>query len=86
MKLTKTQQALLETLAQRGRLGLTRARGRGPQGGKIIGGQREIEAALKLEDAGLLKRIGYVRDRVYQGGHCVHYTSFVFVSPTKESN
>jgi hypothetical protein len=84
MKFTKTQQALLDQLAKRGRIGLVRAMGRGPQGGRISAGVREVEAALQLEGAGLLKRVGYVRDKVDDRGHSITYTSLVFVAPDKE--
>lgn len=61
MKLTKTEQAILDHMTRRyGRYSATSSVGRGPEGGKIKGGQREFAACKSLVAKGLAEQVGDV--------------------------
>jgi hypothetical protein len=86
--LTKTQLRLLAELAASrfGRICVERGHGRGPDGGRIAYGDRDVNAALGLEEAGLLERVSYNREQHYGGrGSCVHHTSITFRRPAAEA-
>lgn len=85
MKLTKTQNALLATLATKGRVTVGRYNGTGPYGGRIRSGNRETEAALKLEAMGLLVRKSYYSYPIYKRGHCIHTSDIIFVAPPENN-
>jgi hypothetical protein len=84
MKISKIQTEILATVAKRGSVCVSSARGRGQKGGKIDCGRRDVNAALALEAAGLLVRESYDRDMDIRHGHAVTYTCLVFVAPRQE--
>ena len=58
--------------------------GRGSEGGKVSGGYRETDAALKLEARGLLVRVSHSRDTQTWRGYSIHTSDFVFTAPTAQ--
>lgn len=68
---TKTQQALLAK-ARESRLqtiSVETCTGRGPAGGKVGFGRREMDAAVALRDMGLLVELNVQRDRRSERGY-----------------
>lgn len=55
MKLTKTEQDLLQRLQQRGRVAAEWIVGHGPEGGRINTGYRRYHACRLLADRGIAK-------------------------------
>jgi hypothetical protein len=84
MTLTKTQAEVMKMAARRGTVCVTRAFGRGQQGGRINDGSRLLGAALALETAGLLIRVSHDREMDTRHGHTVVYTTATFRLPTTE--
>lgn len=75
---TKTQQALLDRLKQQPRIAVERFYGRGPEGGRVAGGDREVQAALALEQQGVLERVSYSNSAHPNRGYTIHNTVIVF--------
>ena len=85
MRLTKTQQALIDDARQQGgRLSVTRASGRGPCGGRIDVGARQRDAMFALEKMGLVRIIDRQTDTDYARGHALHCTTWACVLTTSE--
>lgn len=68
-KLTKTQQALIDQAKRRNSdiICVERFSGQGCEGGRVTGGNREMNAALKLERDGLAERVDYSRSAQMMG-------------------
>lgn len=79
--MTKTQAALLETLARRGFVCVETYHGHGGKGGRISGGAREINAAIGLVKKGLLVRKNHTHSVVYNHGYGIHISASTFVAP-----
>ena len=81
---TKTQAELLAKLAASSfnRISVERGSGRGPQGGKVSYGNREVRAALALERAGLLVRVSLTREDYPERGNTVTHTAILYRAPT----
>lgn len=78
MKLTKTEQYLLDMAKQRGHYSIEVGGGRGPEGGKISYGTRERNAMLKLEDKGLIQITSRNSFSECNRGYTVRSTIFCF--------
>ena len=77
MKLSKTQQALIERARQHGGAASVVAfSGRGAFGGRVSFGSRERAAMYALEALGLVKVTHRDSDRDHRRGNCVHSTSY----------
>jgi len=76
MKLTKTEQAILDHMARRyGRYSATSSLGHGPEGGKRKSGQREFYACMSLVRKGLAVQEGELyRHTIYNRGWGEHCT------------
>jgi hypothetical protein len=70
-KLTKTQAELLAEAKEKGRVSVERFAGRGPQGGRVVGGMRRTDAALALVKAGLLEVVSHGSSRIARKGYTV---------------
>lgn len=78
IKLTKTQQALINRVTVHGFGGVDYGGGRGAQGGRISFGTRELAALRKLVDLGMVRITNTVRDAVYNGGNCIHVSTYYY--------
>jgi hypothetical protein len=83
-KFTKTQTELLARLALKGRVDVGRYNGLGADGGVVRGGNRETDAALKLEAMGLLVRTSYDSHRITKNGYSILTSDIGFVAPKLE--
>lgn len=79
MRLTQTQQALIE-LARRhgGRYSVTASSGRGAKGGRHAYGARQRAAMFALESLGLIRITDRQTDQDYANGYCITSTSWAF--------
>ena len=86
-KLNKTEAKLMADLktAYMGRICVTSFLGNGADGGRVRGGSRAVNAAIKLEKLGLLTRVKIDSYQHYQNGWCIHATDWIFTAPTKET-
>ena len=82
MIFTKTQTALLDLIARKGRIHVSRYVGRGANGAVISGGIREAEAALELERLGYLTRVSFNMNQETKGGYAIRYADYEFTAPS----
>ena len=81
MRLTKTQQALIERAKLRGVISVTECWGRGAQGGKVSGGAREMKAARDLVKLGVFRQVNPIGEPPFRdtnAGNTTFYRSNVF--------
>lgn len=79
MRLTKTQQELIDTARKHGgRYSVTRALGRGAHGGRIDHGSRQRDAMFALRAKGLIRIVDQQSDTDYNRGHAITCTSWAF--------
>ncbi len=78
MKLTKTEQKLLENAKTYGTASIETGYGRGPNGGRISFGHRDREAMYKLQMKGLIKIVGRHPWEYTRLGNKQHGNQFVF--------
>ena len=84
--MTKTEAKILADLAasRYGRICVSRGYGRGPEGGKISYGDREVKAALKLEAKGLLARVSYDKNSNTWRGNTQYAVDICYVAAKTE--
>jgi hypothetical protein len=79
MKLTKTQQALIERARLYGGMATIDAgSGRGAFGGRVSFGNRERDALHKLAALGLVQITNRIKDVDYNRGNTIHTTTTVY--------
>jgi hypothetical protein len=71
MKLTKTEQTILNDLAARGRICVSDCWGTGPDGGRVASGARAVKAAFSLRDKGLVEVVKIDRETHTQRGRSI---------------
>jgi len=70
--LTKTEQAILDTLKTHKRYTATMVGGQGPHGGRKSSGVREYLACRKLIDRGLVEFVKTDREMLPERGYTIH--------------
>ena len=79
MKLTKTQQALIDRARLYGGMATIDAgSGRGALGGRISFGSRERDALHKLVEMGLVEITNRIKDVDYNRGNSIHTTTTMY--------
>ena len=78
MKLSKTEQKLMEKVREYERYSVETGYGRGPNGGRISFGHRDKEAMYKLQAKGLIKIVARHPWEHTRLGNKQHGNQFVF--------
>jgi len=79
MKMTKTQQTLIERAKMYGGTSaIVAGSGRGAHGGRVTFGNRERAALRKLADMGLIEITNLVKDVDYNRGYSIHTTTTMY--------
>ena len=80
MKINKTEKRLLDRLTndQRSFSTISHLYGRGPEGGVISEGRREVNALNSLINKKILKRLRVHSNTHYENGYCVHISTIEY--------